>query len=118
MSTVFPDRLRIGDVVYAIDSAPLEPYLAEITSGDPLCSLRRPAARWRPPGSTASPQAGAGCLLRERPARKFWNEEVVLDVAAGRIVRKWLLDLRFVLNQTSEELYRFLPTFPLKAQSG
>lgn len=35
MSTVFPDRLRMGALVYAIDSAPLEPYLASLPTQPP-----------------------------------------------------------------------------------
>ena len=35
MSTVFPDRLTIGNLVYAIDSTPLEPYLASLPEQPP-----------------------------------------------------------------------------------
>jgi hypothetical protein len=35
MSTVFPDRLRIEAQIYAIDSTPLEPYLASLPEQPP-----------------------------------------------------------------------------------
>lgn len=42
MSTVFPDRLTIEAQVYAIDSTPLEPYLASLPEQPP----RRGDARY------------------------------------------------------------------------
>lgn len=33
-------------------------------------------------------------------ARKFWNDEVILEIGLGKVLREWVLDLRFVPDQT------------------
>lgn len=45
------------------------------------------------------------------PPRRFYDDEIVLEVASGKIVRCWRLDLRAVPNQTGEELRKSLPRF-------
>lgn len=136
--------------MYAIDSAPLESYLASLPTQPPRqvtpLSQRGYVATWRiHEGSLylaeITSQAHAMLCADTRgpvvaswfsgfiqdwsgdarytgyPARKFWNDEVVLEVVAGMVVREWVLDLRSVPDQTSEQLYRSLPSFLLKAQS-
>lgn len=44
-------------------------------------------------------------------ARKFSNDEIVLEIAAGQVVREWVLDLRAVPDQTDDELRLSLPAF-------
>jgi hypothetical protein len=150
MSTVFPDRLRIEAQVYAIDSTPLEPYLASLPEQPPRrvspFSQRGYVATWTIHEGTmylaeitsqshALLRAGTGGPVAASwfsgfihgwcgdarytgyPASKFRNDEVVLEVVAGKVLREWLLDLRSVPDQTSEELARSLPSFLLKAQS-
>lgn len=92
-------------------------YLSEITSqAHALLFAERPgpvAASWF-----------SGFILRWRgdtcytgyPAHKFYNDEIVLEVEMGMVVRERLLDPRSVPEQTSEELVRSLPSFLLKAQ--
>lgn len=45
------------------------------------------------------------------PARKFSNDEIVVEILAGKVVRQWLLDLRSVPDQTDEERRWSLPAF-------
>jgi hypothetical protein len=45
------------------------------------------------------------------PPRCFFDEEVVLELVAGAVVREWALDLRGVRDQTDEELRLSLPSF-------
>lgn len=51
------------------------------------------------------------------PPRTFWNEEIFLNVVAGRVAREWVLDLRAVPDQTSEEFRLSVPAFLLKPVS-
>lgn len=51
------------------------------------------------------------------PARRFWNEEMILKIMAGQVVREWVLDLRMVPDQTSEEYRLSIPAFLLKPVS-
>ena len=48
------------------------------------------------------------------PPRRFWNEQIVLDIVNGEIVREWVLDLHNVPDQTGAELGQSLPAFLLK----
>ncbi|MGJ7918686.1 hypothetical protein ACI48D_24855 [Massilia sp. LXY-6] len=147
MSNVFPDRLRFADMLYAIDSAPLEPYLASLPTPPPRqvtpFSQRGYVATWTIHLSilyladitshayaklfahAGGPMAASwfsgfihgwrGDARRTgETARKFWDDEIVIEVAAGRVTREWVLDLRAVPDQTSEELYRSLPAFFFK----
>lgn len=149
MSTVFSDRLAIGDLVYAIDSTPLEPYLASLPEQPPRqvspFSQRGYVATWTIQegtlylaaitsqshamlfAQTGGPVAASwfSGFIHGRcgdarytcyPARKFWNDEIVLEVSAGVVVRDWMLDLRSVPDQTSDELALSLPSFLLKSQ--
>jgi len=45
------------------------------------------------------------------PPRTFSDEELFFDVAAGRVVRAWALDLTMVPDQTYEEQCLSLPAF-------
>lgn len=45
------------------------------------------------------------------PPRKFFEDEIVLEVVAGVVAREWVLDLRAVPDQTDEELRLSLPRF-------
>lgn len=45
------------------------------------------------------------------PPRRIYDDEIVLDVKAGRITRRWLLDLRQVPDQTDEEFKLSVPEF-------
>jgi hypothetical protein len=47
-------------------------------------------------------------------ARKIWDDEIVLEIVAGKVTREWVLDLRAVPDQTSEELRQSIPAFLLK----
>jgi hypothetical protein len=49
------------------------------------------------------------------PPRKFWSDEIVLEIVAGNVSREWALDLRGVRDQTSEELRLSLPAFLLRS---
>lgn len=51
------------------------------------------------------------------PPRTFWNEEIFLEVVAGRVAREWVLDLRIVPNQTRGEFRLSVPAFLLKPVS-
>jgi hypothetical protein len=51
------------------------------------------------------------------PPRTFWNEEIFLEVVAGEVMREWVLDLRMVPDQTSEEFRLSVPAFLLKPVS-
>lgn len=149
MSTVFPDRLRIGDLVYVVDSTPLETYLAALPEQPPRraspFSQRGYVATWTIHEDTMylaeiTSQAHA-LLFAERPgpvaaswfsgfihgwrgaprytgypARTFYNDEIVLEISTGVVVREWLLDLRGVPDQTGEELQQSVPAFLLKAR--
>lgn len=50
-------------------------------------------------------------------ARKFWNDEIFLEIVAGRVARECVLDLRAVPDQTSEEFRLSVPAFLLKPES-
>lgn len=54
------------------------------------------------------------------PSRKFATDEIVLEIAAGQVVREWVLDLRAVPEQTDEELRLALPAFlwPARLREG
>lgn len=151
MSNVFPDCLRCAGLLYAIDGAPLEPYLASLSTQPPRqitpFSQRGYVATWTIHEDTLyladiSSHAHAMLFAREGgpvvaswfsgfihgwrgdarrtgpTARKFWDDEIVLEIAAGRVTREWVLDLRAVPDQTSEELYQSLPAFLFKAPLG
>jgi hypothetical protein len=45
------------------------------------------------------------------PPQQVWDDELYLDIAAGKVVREWLLDLRAVPDQTDDELRLSLPSF-------
>jgi len=49
------------------------------------------------------------------PVRTFRNDEIVLRIESGKVVRQWTLDLRRVPDQTSEELRLSLPSFLFRA---
>lgn len=51
------------------------------------------------------------------PPRTFWNEEMILEIVAGEVLREWVLDLRAVPDQTREEFRMSLPAFLLKPES-
>lgn len=51
------------------------------------------------------------------PPRTFWNEEIFLEIVAGRVAREWVLDLREVPDQTREEFRLSVPAFLLKPVS-
>jgi hypothetical protein len=50
-------------------------------------------------------------------ARTFWNDEIFLEIVDGRVTREWILDLREVPDQTSEEFRWSVPAFLLKPDS-
>lgn len=94
-------------------------HMADITS-EPHASLF-PGLAWPVPASWFSG------LIHGRhgdrrytgyPARAFCNDEIVLELASGKIVREWVLDLRSVPDQTSEELRASLPSFLLKPKQS
>lgn len=148
MSNVFPDRLRFAGLLYAIDSAPLEPYLAslptqpsrrvtpfsqrgyvatwtihegilylaEITSHDHAMLFAHAGGPVTASWFSGFIHGWRGDARRTGPtARKFWNDEIVLEVVTGRVAREWRLDLRAVPDQTSEERYQSLPAFFVKS---
>lgn len=45
------------------------------------------------------------------PPRRFYDDEIVLEIMAGKVVREWVLDLRSVPDQTDDELRLSLPVF-------
>jgi hypothetical protein len=45
------------------------------------------------------------------PPRTFFDDEIVLEIVAGTVVREWVLDLRALPGQTDEELRLSLPEF-------
>jgi len=45
------------------------------------------------------------------PPRLIFDDEIVLEVKAGRVTRQWLLDLRQVPDQTDEEFRLSVPEF-------
>lgn len=147
MSTVFPDRLRVGDLVYAIDCAPLEGYLGALPVQPPRqvtpFSQRGYVATWMIHAQTMylaeiSSEAHAmlfaavggpveaswftgvihGCRGDRRhtgsPPRRFCDDEIVLEIVTGRVVREWALDLRSVPGQNADERALSLPAFLLK----
>jgi hypothetical protein len=56
------------------------------------------------------------------PPQPFWDDELCLDIAAGKVVREWALDLRAVPDQTDDEVRQSLPSFlwpaRLREQAG
>jgi hypothetical protein len=54
------------------------------------------------------------------PSRTFFNDEIVLEIVEGKVVREWVLDLRSVPDQTDEELRLALPEFlwPARLREG
>ncbi|WP_234484116.1 putative molybdenum carrier protein [Noviherbaspirillum pedocola] len=44
-------------------------------------------------------------------ARKFFNDEIFLEIEDGLVTRRWILDLRDVPDQTDEEIRQSLPSF-------
>jgi hypothetical protein len=48
------------------------------------------------------------------PSITFRNDEMILEIVAGQVVREWVLDLRTVPDQTSEEFRLSVPAFLLK----
>jgi hypothetical protein len=46
-----------------------------------------------------------------QPPRRFFDDEIVLQIVAGAVVRARVLDLRAVPEQTDEELQLLLPRF-------
>lgn len=144
MSSVFLERLQVGDMVYMTDAWPLESYLATLparppTHITPFCqngyvaswtihegTLYLTAVSTEPfarlfadhPGPVAATWFSG--IIHGRhgdwryngyPPRKFWHDEIVLDIVAGQVVREWVLDLRAVPDQTDEEVRLSLPTF-------
>jgi hypothetical protein len=147
MSTIFPDRLRIGDMMYSIDSHPLEPFLDALPrrpeKRSTMNTLFGYIATWESfegrlylvdinsephlklfakvtEPIVASWFSGIVCAWRGEsresgyPPRKFWNEQIVLDIVNGEVVREWVLDLRSLPNQTGAELEQSLPAFLMK----
>lgn len=49
------------------------------------------------------------------PQRSFCDDEIILDVGYGKVLRVWVLDLRSVPEQTTEERCLSLPAFLRKA---
>ncbi|WBS04092.1 hypothetical protein OU994_07350 [Pseudoduganella sp. SL102] len=49
------------------------------------------------------------------PPRKFCDDEIVLEINAGIVMREWLLDLRAVPDQSNAEQRQSLPSFLLKS---
>jgi hypothetical protein len=45
------------------------------------------------------------------PPRRFYDDEIVLEIVSGMVARAWVLDLRRVPDQTDEELRLSLPRF-------
>lgn len=45
------------------------------------------------------------------PPRDIYPDEIYVEIAAGRVVREWLLDLRAVPDQTEEEWRQSVPSF-------
>lgn len=45
------------------------------------------------------------------PPREIHPDEIYIEVAAGKVVREWLLDLRAVPDQTEEEWRQSVPSF-------
>jgi len=45
------------------------------------------------------------------PPREIYPDEIYVEIAAGRVVREWLLDLRTVPDQTEEEWRQSVPSF-------
>ncbi|MGJ7917814.1 hypothetical protein ACI48D_20335 [Massilia sp. LXY-6] len=54
------------------------------------------------------------------PPRRTFDDEVYLEIRAGKVTRQWSLDLRSVPDQTDEELRLSLPRFlwPRRLQDG
>ncbi|MFC5512835.1 hypothetical protein ACFPOU_17165 [Massilia jejuensis] len=147
MSTIFPNRLRVGNVVYSIYSYPLEPFLDALPTRpekrSTINTVYGYVATWeafegrlylvdinsephlqlfaKASGPiVASWFSGLVCGWRgqsrkaSNPPRRFWNEQIVLDIVNGEIVREWVLDLRDVPDQTGAELDQSLPAFLMK----
>jgi hypothetical protein len=45
------------------------------------------------------------------PSRQIYDDEIYLEIKAGRVTRQWLLDLRPVPDKTDEEIRLTLPRF-------
>jgi len=45
------------------------------------------------------------------PPREIHPDEIYVEIAAGKVVREWLLDLRAVPDQTEEEWRQSIPSF-------
>lgn len=147
MSTIFPNRLRVGDVMYSIDSYPLEPFLDALPTRpekrSTINTLYGYVATWeafegkfylvdinsephlqlfaKASGPiVASWFSGFVCGWRGPsretgyPPRRFWDEQIVLDIVNGEVVREWVLDLHHIIDQTGAELGQSLPAFLLK----
>jgi hypothetical protein len=54
------------------------------------------------------------------PPRRFYDDEIVLEIASGKVTRAWVLELRTVPDQTDEELRLSLPRFlwPARLRDG
>jgi hypothetical protein len=54
------------------------------------------------------------------PSRQIFDDEIVLEVKAGRITRAWRLDLRRVPDKTDEEFKLSVPEFlwPARLRGG
>jgi hypothetical protein len=147
MSTIFPNRLRVGNVMYSIDGYPLEPFLDALPTRpekrSTINTLYGYVATWEAfEGSlylvdiNSEPHLqlfakasgpivatwfsglvfgwrGQSCQTSDL-SRRFWNEQIVLDIVGGEIVREWVLDLSSVPGQPDAELGQSLPTFPMK----
>lgn len=122
-----------------LDSLPVQPsrrstmftlygYVAEWAVGEDMLYLTgiTPESRASPLVEGAGPVAATwfsglvhGWRAERRytgyPVRTFRNDEIVLMIESGKVVRQWTLDLRCVPDQTSEELRLWLPAFLLKA---
>jgi len=144
MPTIFGDSLRVSELVYTIDTSPLEPLLHSLPERPAYqkspFTLHGYRARWsirdgflQIEGISAEPLMSlfgsvpfpvcaswfSGVLHGVRgdsrytgwPPYKFCNDEIVVEIADGRVTREWLLDLSGVRDQTDEELRLSLPSF-------
>jgi hypothetical protein len=126
MSTIFPDRLRIGELMYNIDTHPLEPFLdalpARPEKRSTINTLYGYVATWeyfdgklylvdisseahlRLFANASGPIVASwfsglvracrgNTRLAGAPPRSVWNEEIVLEIAHGEVVRESKLDL-------------------------
>jgi hypothetical protein len=87
-------------------------YLVELTS-EPVARL---FAHLKAPVQAVWFSGFVRCWRGDRrdtgyPPRRFFDDEIVLEIAWGLVTRRWVLDLRAVPHQTDEELRLSLPRF-------